>query len=37
MLKENYELSERKEDSKNYPPYLAVQHIRDQLIPVKKR
>lgn len=37
MLKDNYEVSERKNDPKNYPPYMAVQHVRDQLIPVPKR
>ncbi|XP_053378195.1 inner nuclear membrane protein Man1-like [Mercenaria mercenaria] len=37
MLKDNFELAERKNDNKNYPPYMAVQHIRDQLIPVSKR
>ncbi|XP_052781981.1 inner nuclear membrane protein Man1-like [Mya arenaria] len=37
ILKENFELSERKNDPTNYPTYMAVQHIRDQLIPVPKR
>ncbi|KAL4226857.1 meiotic attachment of telomere to nuclear envelope [Mactra antiquata] len=36
-LKDNFEMSERKNDHKSYPPYLAVSHIRDQLIPVAKR
>ena len=37
ILKDNCELAERKDDPKNYPAYMAVQHIRDQLIPVAKR
>ncbi|KAL3852363.1 hypothetical protein ACJMK2_016017 [Sinanodonta woodiana] len=37
LLKEASEQSERKHDPVNYPPYLAVQHVRDQLIPISKR
>ena len=37
ILKNNSELAERKNDPTNYPPYLAVQHVRDQLIPIAKR
>lgn len=37
LLRSHSEIAEKKNDPRNYPPYMAVQHIRDQLIPVAKR